>query len=223
MTKGIFVTGTGTDIGKTYVTGLLVKKLRQSGINAGYYKAALSGAERIDGKLVPGDAKFVCDMAGLNEEPSHLVSYLYEEAVSPHLAAHRAGESIEKIKIQKDYQRVQSHYEYVVVEGSGGIICPLNMDCVKPLMLEDIVKLLNLEVLLIADAGLGTINTTFLTVDYLKKRQLTIRGIILNNYQTNNFMHEDNKKQIERLTGVPIIACVEKNKIDISLNTHLLL
>lgn len=55
MAKGLFVTGTGTDVGKTYVTALIVKKLREAGLNAGYYKAALSGAERVDGHLVPGD------------------------------------------------------------------------------------------------------------------------------------------------------------------------
>ena len=65
MAKGIFITGTGTDIGKTYVTGLVVKKLRDCGDDAGYYKAALSGAVKRNGRLVPGDAEFVCDMASV--------------------------------------------------------------------------------------------------------------------------------------------------------------
>ncbi|MDD2524471.1 MAG: dethiobiotin synthase, partial [Endomicrobiaceae bacterium] len=67
MSKSIFITGTATDVGKTFVTGLIVKKLHDSGINAGYYKAALSGAEKINGQLIPVDAKYVCDVAGIKE------------------------------------------------------------------------------------------------------------------------------------------------------------
>ena len=68
MSKGIFITGTGTDIGKTYVTGLIVKKLRESGADAAYYKAAMSGNERrADGSLIPGDALQVKTMSGIGQ------------------------------------------------------------------------------------------------------------------------------------------------------------
>ena len=90
MGKALFITGTGTDIGKTYVTGLIVKKLRDAGLNGGYYKAALSGADEDEnGNLLPGDALFVKEMAGIDEQTENLVSYIYKEAVSPHLAAIR--------------------------------------------------------------------------------------------------------------------------------------
>ena len=85
--KGIFITATGTDVGKTYVTALILKKLREASVNAGYYKAALSGAYRNADKLVPGDAAYVTSISGLPVSPEQLVSYIYEPAVSPHLAA----------------------------------------------------------------------------------------------------------------------------------------
>lgn len=88
MGKAIFVTGTGTDVGKTYVTGLLVKKIRDAGLDGSYYKAALSGAEPDgQGNLVPGDAAWVKETAGLKDPLTDLVTYVYQEAVSPHLAA----------------------------------------------------------------------------------------------------------------------------------------
>lgn len=65
MREGVFVTGTGTDVGKTYVSALLVKTLREQGRSAGYFKPALSGARRRDGALIPGDAEEVCRMSGL--------------------------------------------------------------------------------------------------------------------------------------------------------------
>ena len=81
--KGIFITATGTDVGKT----LILKKLREASVNAGYYKAALSGAYRNASKLIPGDAAYVASISGLPVPPEQLVSYIYEPAVSPHLAA----------------------------------------------------------------------------------------------------------------------------------------
>ena len=73
--RGIFVAGTGTDVGKTYVSALLVKSLRERGVNAGYFKPALSGAVREGERLVPGDAQMVCECAGLPGDPADYVAY----------------------------------------------------------------------------------------------------------------------------------------------------
>ncbi|MFQ7614869.1 MAG: ATP-dependent dethiobiotin synthetase BioD [Roseburia faecis] len=97
MGKGIFVTGTGTDIGKTYVTALIVKKLADAGIRTGYYKAALSGAKSIG----DSDAGYVKKIAGITQEDTSLLSYLYQNAVSPHLAAQIEGNPVDPEKIKK--------------------------------------------------------------------------------------------------------------------------
>ena len=98
MTKGIFITATGTDVGKTYVSVLVVKKLRENNLNCGYYKPALSGAEVLGTEIIPGDAEYVVKKTGLSGKGSDYVSYMFKPAVSPHLAA-----SIENnpIKIDK--------------------------------------------------------------------------------------------------------------------------
>ena len=81
MNKALFITGTGTDIGKTYVAGLLVKKLKESGKNAAYYKAAMSGNERReDGSLIPGDALFVKQTSGIEQPLEEMCPYIYENA-----------------------------------------------------------------------------------------------------------------------------------------------
>ena len=140
MSKGLFITAIGTDVGKTYVTGLLVKRLRDAGVSAGYYKAALSGAEeQPDGSWLPGDAAFVAKLAGIPEKPENLVSYIYKEAVSPHLAALREGNPVEMSKVETDYKAALAKYDYVTMEGSGGIICPIRWD-EEHILLEDIIK-----------------------------------------------------------------------------------
>lgn len=222
MSKGIFITATGTDIGKTYVTGLIVKLLRQNGLHAGYYKPALSGAERVAGKLVPGDCKSVADRAELAVPPENLVSYIYETAVSPHLASQLEKKPIDPNVILADFTKAKQQYDYLTVEGCGGLVCPLRLD-EQRILLTDIIKLLQLDILVIASAGLGTINDVFLTTEYAKRQRIAVKGIILNHYDNNNFLHKDNKKSIELLTGLPVIACVASDAADIRVDLQTLL
>lgn len=203
--KGLFITATGTDVGKTYVSGLIVKKLCEAGYSAGYYKAALSGADTIE----DSDAGYVKNVSGIFQSLESLVSYVYAPAVSPHLAAQLAGNPVNHEKVQRDYEHVQSQYGYVTVEGSGGIVCPIRWDDREKLLLEDIIKALKLPALVVADSGLGTINTTVLTTEYLKRRGIEIKGIIMNHFD-GSAMHEDNRKMIEELTELPVVAVVGK-------------
>ncbi len=221
MSKGLFVLGTGTDVGKTYVTGLLLKYIRDNGYNASYFKAALSGAIRDnEGKLIPGDAVEVLSMANLDEDTDFLVPYIYETAVSPHLASHIEGNPVDLKVVKKAYQEVSKKYDYIVMEGSGGIVCPIRYEgpaSKDNIMLEDIIKYLNLNVVLVADAGLGTINSVITTVEYLKNRNIHVCGILLNNYKDET-MEEDNLKMIEELSGVDVIAKIYKNDKNLSLD-----
>lgn len=216
MTKKIFITATGTDIGKTYVSALIVKKMREVGFNCGYYKPVLSGVETKNGKLTKSDCNYVVETAKLPAEANECVTYWWEEAVSPHLAAKRAGQVIETEKIKSDFKKACDKYEYLLIEGAGGITCPLRLDNEKYL-LKDLIKDLGTDIIIVADAGLGTINSTLLTVEYAKKNGINIQGIILNNYDSDNFMHIDNLKQTEYLTGEKVISKVRKNENDIKL------
>lgn len=220
MSKAIFITATGTAIGKTYVSALIAKNLCQNGFKAGYFKAALSGAEEENGTLIAGDAKSVCDMSGLAYRIDTKVSYTFESPVSPHLAAELEGKPIEISKVKTDFQAFAPQFDYLCVEGSGGIICPLRVDAGNLLMLEDVVKALKLSCIIVASAELGTINATLLTVAYIRSRGIAMNGIVLNNYDSDDFLHVDNKKQIERMSRLPVIACVKKGdqELDISID-----
>lgn len=217
MVKSLFVTATGTDIGKTYVSGLIVKKMREYGLNCGYYKPVLSGAVMSDGELTPGDCKFVVETANLDCKPLDCLSYCFEEAVSPHLASARQGVVITSEKILADYKSHSQEYDYVLIEGAGGITCPLSVDDDNVFLLSDLVKQMNQDVLLVADGGLGTINSVLTSVEYIQKRGIKIVGIVLNNYDKDDFMHRDNKDMVERLTGIKVIATVGKDEKDIEI------
>ncbi len=218
MSKGYFVTATGTDVGKTFVTALLVKKWRDSGIDAGYYKAALSGAELRDGKWVAGDADYVKRIANLPDSQEQLVSYVYKEAVSPHLAARKEGNPVELAKVKDDFDAARNRHEFIFAEGSGGIICPIRYDDQK-IFLADIMKTLNLPLLIVTTAALGSINACVLTVEYARSRGLDVRGLIVNRYGSsgNLEMEDDNIRMMQDLTGLEVIAKVKDGDTDLGV------
>ena len=195
MSKGIFITATGTDMGKTYITALIVKKLAESGVNAGYYKAALSGAEERNGMLIPGDAAHVKEVATIEQDLGTMVSYVYKASVSPHLAARIEGNPVDLDTVRRDFKSLCGRYDYITAEGSGGIVCPIRVD-EQTIFLEDIIKTLNLP-------GI-------------------IKGIILNNYDAQSLMHRDNREMIERLTGIPVIAAAEHGCKDLDIDAEFL-
>ena len=217
MSKNIFITATGTDIGKTYVSALIVKKMREAGYDCGYFKPVLSGVTEKEGKLTESDCNYVINTAKIPAEPNDSVVYWWKEAVSPHLAAEINNEEIDISKIIKEYREKQSRYDYLLIEGAGGITCPLRLKNGEKYLLKDLIKDLGTSIIVVADGGLGTINSILLTTEYAKHNGINVEGIILNNFNPDSFMHRDNLKQAEYLTGVKVIATVQKNQTDINL------
>ncbi|MDK0863182.1 dethiobiotin synthase [Clostridium perfringens] len=193
MEKGVYIIGTNTNIGKTFISGLILKKLREEGINAGYYKTVLSGAKKDKDGLIPLDCEEVMRISGLKESYENMVSYILENPYSPHLASEVEKVSISMEKIKKDYKMLRDKYEFILCEGSGGIVCPISF-LKKKLMLEDIIKEFNLPIILVSNSGLGAINHTVLTISYLRNLGVRVKGIILNEFNKNNIIHRDNQR-----------------------------
>lgn len=218
MSKALFVTGTGTDTGKTYVTGLIVKKLQEAQKNPAYYKAAMSGNERRpDGTLIPGDALAVQTMSGIDQSLTSMCPYVYEHAYSPHLASRLEGNPVVMDVVTHGFADVTAVYDYITVEGSGGILCPICFDEAR-IQLEDVVKELHLSSILIADAGLGTINSVVLTAEYMKTHGLPLKGIIFNHYHPGDVMEDDNIFMCEHMTGLPTLAKVQDGDTELDMN-----
>lgn len=218
MSKALFITGTGTDTGKTYVTGLIVKKLQEAQKNPAYYKAAMSGNDRRpDGTLIPGDALAVQTMSGIDQSLASMCRYVYEHAYSPHLASRLEGNPVVMDVVTHGFADVTAVYDYVTVEGSGGILCPICFDEAR-IQLEDVVKELHLSSILIADAGLGTINSVVLTAEYMKTHGLPLKGIIFNHYHPGDVMEDDNIFMCEHMTGLPTLAKVQDGDTELDMN-----
>ena len=172
--------------------------------------------------MQPGDALYVRRVAEMDESVENLVTYVYPEAVSPHLAAKMNHRPIDFDRVKSDFERAKSRYDYLTMEGSGGIICPLRWDNQQHMLLDDLVKRLHLGVLIVADAGLGTINSTVLTIEHLRAREIPVRGIIFNKYIPRDIMQDNNASMIEEMTGVKILAYVKKGDTELDIDIDML-
>ncbi len=168
--KTIFVAGTGTGVGKTYVSGQLLRLARQR-CNAGYQKWVSTGGE------VAEDWRFCRETAGLSLDMDALereVPYRFSYPASPHLAAEREGRVVDPQVIVDRYHEMAAVHDLLVVEGAGGLLVPLRRD----LLLIDLLAKLALPTLLVAKSGLGTINHTLLSLEALRSRKVLVLGVV---------------------------------------------
>ncbi len=198
LMKGIFITGTDTNIGKTIVSAALINTLRETE-NVVYWKPIQTGIE------VDNDTETVKNLANCSDEEIYDKGFRLEKPLSPHLSARLANI---KITIEKvlDFIKNKTENKFWIVEGAGGILVPLND---KDLMI-DLMKVLKLPVLIVARSGLGTINHTLLTIESLRNRGLEILGVIMNGEPNS-----ENKKAIEHYGKVSVLAEMPKfEKLD---------
>lgn len=222
MGKALFIAGTGTDVGKTYVTGLIVKKLWENNRNAAYFKAAMSGNTRgEDGILIPGDAQYVKTVSGIGQSLYTMCPYVYENACSPHLASRIEGNPVRMKTVRTGFEDLCKRYEFITVEGSGGILCPVGFD-EEEIQLEDVIRQLSLSCILIADSGLGTINAVGLTAEYMRAGDIPVKGIIFNRFHPGDVMEEDNIRMCEHMTGLKTLARVTEGAAELSMDADAL-
>ncbi|MBN2468349.1 MAG: dethiobiotin synthase [Deltaproteobacteria bacterium] len=199
--RGLFVTGTGTEVGKSIVAGGLAALLREEGVDVGVMKPAESGCETVNGRVVAADGEFLRQMAGNDDDLDRVVSYRFTAPVAPGVAAEMENVTINPERIIANFNDLAERHEFLLVEGAGGVLVPLCGD----FLVLDLMKLLRLPILVVGRGDLGTINHTLLTVRCVVAENLRPVGIILNNLSAaETVASRTNPGVIERLTDVPI-------------------
>jgi dethiobiotin synthetase len=202
--RGIFITGTDTDVGKTWVAAGLTAVLRERGVAAVYFKPIQSGCPREGGRLVPTDARLARDLAGLAEPLEVLTPITLGLPLAPGVAAAREGVAVDLERIAAGLRDLAGRYEFLVVEGAGGLYVPL---IGTNFLVLDLIRWLGLPLLVVARAGLGTINHTALTVKAAQAADISVVGVILNRYPPKpGLAEETNAGVIEAITGAPILG-----------------
>lgn len=215
MSRGIYIIGTDTEVGKTVVCAGLMHLLLRKGLKAAYFKPVASGEALFEGVPAPGDAAFVCRVSGFSEDMKIITPFSFADSVAPHLAARLSGRRIDLPVIQKSFNTLKSRYDVILAEAAGGLAVPLNDE---RYMQHELIRELNFACLLVARAGLGTINHTLLTLNFAESVGLKIKGIIVNR-AGNAMIERDNIEMIKKLSGnrpvfmIPEAAAVDTEKL----------
>ncbi|WP_167555429.1 dethiobiotin synthase [Gottfriedia acidiceleris] len=205
MGKGYFVTGIDTDIGKTYVTAQMVNCLQKKGIDAIPYKPVQSGVVNVNNRVIGEDVAFYKEKLELTEEHDYYSTYTFKTPVSPHLASKLEDVFINEQVILEKYKQLENKHDVVFVEGAGGVAVPLK----ENFGTIDLIKLLNLPVILVTTLKLGTINHTVLTTEYLKSHHINLKGLLINKVPSvMSEMEKDNLVMLEKLTGHDILGVI---------------
>ncbi len=216
MNKVVFITATDTGVGKTTVSAALAKLAKNAGINVGYFKPVETGCE--EDCL---DAKTLSKITG--QDIDEIVLYRYRNPVAPLVAEEEEEKKIDINKINEHLKKLKEKYEFLIVEGAGGIAVPITRIDNRIYTYLDFIYENRLPTLVVSRANLGTINHTYLTLKALKDKNIKILGIILNGISENPSLAEiTNPNLIRKMTGVniwsickyreddPIIECYGK-------------
>lgn len=203
---GLLVTGTDTEIGKTVIAAAIAQWFRDAGVRVGVFKPVASGCVKRREGLVSEDAEFLAHCAGARQPLDLICPQRYAESLAPAIAAERAKEPVNWDIVQGALSVIESNNDIVIVEGVGGVRVP--MDAKHTFL--DVARWLDLPAVVVARAGLGTINHSLLTVDSLRSAGVVVAGVVINRYPAENatIAEESNPRAIERWGRVPVLAVV---------------
>jgi dethiobiotin synthetase len=191
--KGVFVTGTDTGVGKTWIAAGIAAVWRRWGLPATYFKPMQSGCPEEGGRLAATDARLARELAGLDEPLELLTPIALRLPLAPGVAAAQEGVAVDLNRVAGALEELAGRYDFFVVEGAGGLYVPL----------------VDTHFLVVARSSLGTINHTALTVMAARQAGLPVAGVILNRFPAvPGLAEETNPEVIAAITEIPVLGKV---------------
>ncbi|NOQ15569.1 MAG: dethiobiotin synthase [Methyloprofundus sp.] len=202
MAQGYFITGTDTGIGKTWTSLALMQYFQEKGKTVAGMKPVAAGCEIIDGQLKNDDALQLQEQSSI-ELPYSLVNpYAFSQPVSPHIAAKKAGKEVDILHIQKEYLKLATLVDVVIVEGVGGWMVPLN----DSQDVSNLAEQLNLPIIIVVGMRLGCINQARLTFAAINRLGGCCEGWIASCVEEDMDELDANIKTLEAFAGMPLLA-----------------
>jgi dethiobiotin synthetase len=194
---GIFVTGTGTEVGKTVVAATIAHTLAAESQRVHVFKPAVTGLD----EGVETDHALLRRASGSEQSDEEIAPYRYGPPASPHLAAALAGEEIDPERLRQTAQAAGEGADALVCEGVGGLLVPLS----PSYLVRDLAADLGYPLVVVASPGLGTINHTLLTVEAARAASLHVAAIVLNPWpEQPNEIESNNRETIAALADLPV-------------------
>lgn len=199
--NGLFITGTDTNVGKTFVTSLLAASYRSRGVDIGVFKPMMSGVKRED---VTSDVSRLKAYAQDSNSLQDITPFSFDEPLAPYMAAKRQGTTVSLKQVVRAWERIRDRHACYLVEGAGGIAVPLG----PSYLVADVANAIGFPVLIVARAGLGTVNHTLLTVAFARQKGLDVIGVIINKTGKADRSEKTNPQLIEAFCGVPVLGSI---------------
>lgn len=200
--RGVFITGTDTNVGKTYIGVHLIQSLVASEIQVTARKPVESGCEIVDNHLVPRDATALFDATGQNGKLEQTCPYRFSQPISPERAAMLEGVDLTLQMLANVCLRGVKPKDFLLVEGAGGFYSPLTHDGLN----VDLARRVSLPVLLVAANRLGCINHVLLTTEAIQKNGLELMAVVLNETQPTLESNMNNSEDLKRRLSCPVIS-----------------
>ncbi len=206
--QSYFITGTDTDVGKTYIASSLVSHFAQLGVSVLGMKPVAAGCELVNESLLNEDASQLLLASNIKAPLAFVNPYAFQPAIAPHIAAKLAGVTISLAVINTAFQQLKKMAEVVIVEGAGGFYVPLN----ERETTADLAVTLNLPVILVVGMRLGCINHALLTVQAIQARGLTLSGWVANQVSGEMTAYQENFDTLKQRIAAPCLAQVKWNE-----------
>ena len=202
--KGYFISGTDTGVGKTVVTACMLAFYRKHSINTGIMKPIETGVDPNCSSEANSDAKFLLTVSGNQDTLEEVCPIRLKPTAAPLQAARMQNQSLNIDSILENFHKLQRKYDQVLVEGIGGLLVPLKADY----LVSDLIKEMQLPLIIVSRFSLGTLNHTLLTLKVAQAATIEIAGIILNHSGNRPLSGVElgQKSLIEELSGVPVIG-----------------
>lgn len=199
--SGLFVTGTGTGVGKSIVSASIASALAEGDRRVAAFKPVVTGLDEPD-PVWPMDHELLASATG-RLRPTDVAPYLFGPAVSPHLAAELAEVEIDPALLKSAHDELSADADLIVCEGVGGLLVPLTSD----FSVLDLVLLLGHPVVVAAHPGLGTISDTRLTVDRLRAEGARVAGVVLSGWPRQpGVIENSNLETLQGLLGTDVVT-----------------
>lgn len=206
--QSYFITGTDTDVGKTYIASSLVRHFAQLGVSVLGMKPVAAGCELVNDSLLNEDVSQLLHASNINAPLALINPYAFQPAIAPHIAAKQAGITISLDVIATAFLQLQKLADVVIVEGAGGFCVPLN----ETETTADLAVKLNLPVILVIGMRLGCINHALLTVQAIQARGLTLAGWMANQVSVEMTAYQENFDTLQQMIAAPCLAQVKWNE-----------
>ncbi len=214
LLKSLFITGTDTDVGKTYVTAGLAVVLRKMDVDVGVMKPFAAGS--VQKKGYKSEDIEILSRAAHACDPENLVNpQFFPIPASPYTAWKKLKTKPKIPTILSSFKKLSKLHDMLLVEGMGGIMTPI----LKDYYITNLIKEMKIPTIIVTRSKVGTVNHTIMTVQMCEKYKIPVKGIIINDFE-DGYPVKDLTKDLQNLTGVPVLGSIPfiKDMSDASLN-----